>query len=52
MEYDRSWTPAEEVEERERDIVAIQKTILAAVPAITCIDPTRMENSKKNRENS
>ena len=32
---------------RERDIVAIQKTILAAVPAINCIDPTRMENSEK-----
>lgn len=50
MEYDRSWTPAEEVEERERDIVAIQKTILAAVPAINCIDPTRMENSEKTRK--
>lgn len=35
LEYDRSWTPAEKVNERERDIINIQKAITAAIPVIS-----------------
>ena len=44
LEYDRSWTPLSEVKERERDIVAIQRAIMAAAPAITHPIPCKTDN--------
>lgn len=48
LEYDRSWTPLDEIREREKDIAAIHATILAAAPEITHPNPCKKDDGNSS----